>query len=157
MNDGIRIDIKGLDVLNKKLENMKQDFAAKSIVSSAYSANKVVQDKIKENISSNGLVDTGLLQKSITRKKIVYAKDGKVVIITGVNKKIRGTDKNGKPRVPWRYANVLEPKYKFTKDAGQSTKQQVVDSFVNKLARKIKKYEKGGGTAAPTPDPQGPE
>ena len=86
-----------------------------------------------------------------------YFEDGKVVIITGVNKKIRGTDKNGKPRVPWRYANVLEPKYNFTKSAGQSTKQQVVDSFVNKLARKIKKYEKGKGAGAPAPDPQGPE
>ena len=155
-NAGIRIDIKGLDVLNKKLLNMKQDFAAKSIVSSAYSANKVVQDQIKENISTNGLVDTGLLQKSITRKKIVYAKDGRVVIITGVNKKLRGTDKNGKPRVPWRYANVLEPKYNFTKDAATLTRQDVVDSFVDKLKRKIKKYEKGKGTGAPTPDPQGP-
>ena len=157
MNNDIRIDIQGLEELNKKLENMKQDFAAKSIVSSAYSANKVVQDKIKENIATSGLVDTGLLQKSITRKKIIYAKDGRVVVITGVNKKIRGTDKNGKPRVPWRYANVLEPRFKFTQDAGQSTKQEVIDSFVNKLAKKIKKYEKGGGLAPPTPDPQGPE
>ena len=156
-NDSIRIDIKGLDVLTKKLENMKQDFAAKSIVSSAYSSNKIVQDQIKENITSEGLVDTGLLRDSIIRKKLIYAKDGKVVIITGVNKKVRGTYKNGKPKIPWRYANVLEGRYKFTKNAAQSTNQKVVDSFVNKLARKIKKYEKGKGAGTPAPDPQGPE
>ena len=144
-NDSIRIDIKGLDVLTKKLENMKQDFAAKSIVSSAYSANKVVQDQIKENISTNGLVDTGLLQSSITRKKIIYGKDGKVVIITGVNKSVKGVDRNGKPRVPWRYANVLEPKYKFVQSGFDESKNVVVDKFVSALASRIKKFEKNGG------------
>ena len=139
MSTSINIDIKGLADLDKKLLTMKQDFSAKSIVSSAYSANKVVQDQIKENITTEGLVNTGLLRDSIIRKKLVYAKDGKVVIITGVNKKVRGTYKNGKPQVPWRYANVLEGKYKFTKNAGESSSQKVVDSFVKKLKSKIKK------------------
>ena len=59
MSTSINIDIKGLADLDKKLMTMKQDFSAKSIVSSAYSSNKVVQDQIKENITTEGLVSTG--------------------------------------------------------------------------------------------------
>ena len=140
--DNVEIKITGLDELNTKLLAMQQDFAAKSIVSAAYSANKVVVDQAISNIQNDGLVDTGLLQKSITRKKIIYDKDGKVVIITGVNKNTRGTDKQGKSRVPWRYANVLEPKYHFMKNASDTTKQEVVDKFVSVLANRIKKYTK---------------
>ncbi len=138
----VSIQIKGLKELEQKLEKMGQEFAAKSIVASAYSANKKMQDSIKEAIQNDGLVDTGLLQSSITRKKIIYPKDGRVVIITGVNKRTRGVDRQGRPRVPWRYANVLESKYNFTKDGVEAARQSVVDSFVASLVRKIKKYEK---------------
>lgn len=145
MSDIIKVDIKGLNELQAKLEKMSQDMAAKSIVSAAYTANKPMVDAIKNNIASNGLVDTGLLQSSITRKKIIYGKDGKVVIITGVNKSVKGVDKNGKPRVPWRYANVLEPKYKFVQSGFDESKNVVVDKFVSALASRIKKFEKNGG------------
>ena len=145
MADALKIDIKGLNELQIKLEKMSQDMAAKSIVSAAYSANKPVVDAIKNNIASNGLVDTGLLQSSITRKKLIYGKDGRVVIITGVNKSVKGVDRNGKPRVPWRYANVLEPKYKFVQNGFDESKNVVVDKFVSALASRIKKFEKGGG------------
>lgn len=147
MADAVKIDIKGLEELDRKLQGMKQEFAARSIVSAAYSANKVVQDQAISNIQSNGLVDTGLLQKSIARKKIIYDKDGVVVILTGVNKNTKGTDSKGRPRVPWRYANVLEPKYNFMKNAMETSKQQVVDKFTKALASRIKKYTKGGGAA----------
>jgi len=138
----VSIQIKGLKELEQKLEKMGQEMAAKSIVASAYSANKKMEESIKEAIQNDGLVDTGLLQSSITRKKIIYPKDGRVVIITGVNKRTRGVDRQGRPRVPWRYANVLESKYNFTKDGVEAARQSVVDSFVASLARKIKKYEK---------------
>jgi hypothetical protein len=145
MADALKVDIKGLNELQIKLEKMSQEFAAKSIVSAAYSANKPMVDSIKNNIASNGLVDTGLLQQSISRKKLIYGKDGRVVIITGVNKSVKGVDRNGKPRVPWRYANVLEPKYKFVQNGFDESKNVVVDKFVSALARRIKKFEKGGG------------
>ena len=145
MADALKVDIKGLTELQIKLEKMSQDMAAKSIVSAAYTANKPMVDAIKNNIASNGLVDTGLLQSSITRKKIIYGKDGKVVIITGVNKSVKGVDRNGKPRVPWRYANVLEPKYKFVQSGFDESKNVVVDKFVSALASRIKKFEKNGG------------
>jgi hypothetical protein len=138
----VSINIRGLEELQKKLDKMGQEFAAKSIVASAYSANKKMEDSIKEAIQNDGLVDTGLLQSSITRKKIIYPKDGVVLIITGVNKRVRGVDRQGRPRVPWRYANVLEPKYNFTRDGAEAARQSVVDSFVSSLQRKIKKYEK---------------
>lgn len=140
MPDNIELKITGLEELDKKLQSMKQEFAAKSIVSAAYSANKAVVDQAISNIQNDGLVDTGLLMKSITRKKIIYDKDGRVVIITGVNKNVRGTDKKGRSRVPWRYANVLEPKYNFMKKAMNMQKQEVIDKFVSALANRIKKY-----------------
>lgn len=141
-NNGVSIQIKGLAELTKKLDAMNQEFAAKSIVASAYSANNAMVDAIKNQISNKGLVDTGLLQNSIKRKKIIYGKDGRVVIITGVSKNIKGVDRKGKPRVPWRYANVLEPKYKFVQDGFDNAKQSVTDKFVDSLKRKIRKFEK---------------
>jgi hypothetical protein len=142
MADSVQIKIEGLAELDKKLQGMQQEFAAKSIVSAAYSANKIVQDAAVSNIQNNGLVDTGLLAKSIARKKLIYEKDGTVVIITGVNKNVKGVDGKGKPRVPWRYANVLEPKYNFMKNAMESNAQNVTDKFVKVLASRIKKYTK---------------
>jgi hypothetical protein len=145
MADALKVDIKGLNELQAKLEKMSQDLAAKSIVSAAYSANKPMVDSIKNKIASNGLIDTGLLQQSISRKKIIYGKDGRVVIITGVNKSAKGVDRNGKPRVPWRYANVLEPKYKFVQNGFDESKGVVVDKFVSAIASRIKKFEKKSG------------
>lgn len=142
MADAVSIQIKGLQELDKKLQSISQEFAARSIVSAAYSANKIVVDAAIGNIQSNGLVDTGLLQSSIKRKKLIYEKDGTVVIITGVSKNVRGTDRNGRPRVPWRYANVLEPRYKFMEDAMQNNAQILTDKFVKTLESRLKKYLK---------------
>jgi len=140
--ESVKIEIRGLAELQKKLDAMSEEFAAKSIVGSAYTSNKVMVDAIKNEISSQGLVDTGLLQSSITRKKLIYPKDGTAVIITGVNKRVKGVDKRGRPRVPWRYANVLEPKYHFVENAANAVKQTVIDKFVQSLKNKIKKFEK---------------
>jgi len=142
----VQIDIKGLKELQITLDKMSQEVAAKNIVGSAYSANKAMEDAIKANIVSDGLVDTGLLQKSITRKKVIYPRDGRVLIITGVNKKTRGLDKNGKLRVPWRYANALEPKYKFVKDGFDTAKQDVVENFIKSLKAKVRKFIKNSAT-----------
>lgn len=138
----VNINITGLDDLNAKLLAMKGDFAAKSIVSAAYTSNKLVEDRIKDKIEQDGLVDTGLLQSSIKRKKIVYSKDGRVVILTGVDKNVKGVDGRGNPRVPWRYANILESRYGFVKKTFDENKQALVYDFVNKLQDKVKKYDK---------------
>jgi hypothetical protein len=142
MADELKVKITGLAELEKKLLSMGQEFGAKALASSAYSANKTFQDAIKNQIQAQGLVDTGLLHKSITRKRIIYAKNGKLVVITGVSKNTRGLDKNGKRRIPWKYANILEGKYNFTQNAFNAVKDKVVEDFVKVLERKIKKYEK---------------
>lgn len=143
-NNGVEIKISGLEELDKKLQGMSQEFAAKSIVGAAYTANKEVVDAIRSNIISDGLVDTGLLGKSITRKKIIYPKDSTVVIMTGVSKSVKGVDKQGRARVPWRYASILENRYNFTKNAFEGIKQNVVDKFIKSLQSRIKRFEKGG-------------
>ena len=138
----VEINVRGLKDLIVTLDKMAEEVAAKNIVGSAYSANKLVEDSIKSNIDSNGLVDTGLLRKSIRRKKLIYAKDGTVVILTGVNKNVRGVDKKGKTRVPWRYANVLENKFNFTKNGFDQSKDAVVDKFIKSLKAKVRKFIK---------------
>jgi hypothetical protein len=138
----VEINVRGLKDLIVTLDKMAEEVAAKNIVGSAYSANKVVEDSIKSNIDSNALVDTGLLRKSIRRKKLIYAKDGTVVILTGVNKNVRGVDKKGKARVPWRYANILENKFNFTKNGFEQSKDAVVDKFIKSLKAKVRKFIK---------------
>lgn len=142
MADGVKINITGLSELETKLIQMGQEMGAKSIVGAAYAENKKVVDAAKANIVSSGLVDTGLLHNSVTRKRIVYPKDGTVCIITGINKGVKGVDRKGNIRVPWRYANVLEPRYNFLKNAQESTKDAVVNGFVANLERRLKKYLK---------------
>lgn len=144
MSDALQVSITGLSELESKLTALGQEFAAKSIVGAAYTANKQVEDNAKAFIAADGLIDTGLLHSAVKRKKIIYAKDGVVVIITGISKKVRGTDRNGKPRVPWRYANVLEPRFNFMKDAMIKARDSVVSKFVDDLQRRIKKYTTGG-------------
>ena len=79
---------------------------------------------------------------SIKRKRIVYPKDGIILVLTGVSKKVKGVDKKGKPRVPWRYANVLNPRYNITKQAFDQAKDDVANGFVKKIKNKLRKYEK---------------
>lgn len=140
----VNLQIKGLEELDKKLQAMGQDMAAKNIIGAAYTANKQVVDAIRQGIQENELVDTGLLSKSITRKKLIYPKNSTVVVMTGVSKSVKGVDKKGNPRVPWRYANILEAKYNFTKSAFDKVKQNVVNSFIKSMAARIKRFEKGG-------------
>jgi hypothetical protein len=143
MADGVTVTISGLAELENKLIAMGQQLGAKAIVGAAYSENKKVVDAAKANIVSDGLVDTGLLHNSIKRKKIIYANDGVVCIITGVDKGVKGVDRKGNKRVPWRYANVLEPKFHFMERAQETTQTSVVNGFVSNLERRIKRFLKG--------------
>lgn len=143
MADNIRIKIEGLADLERRLAAMGQEVAAKNLVSTAFAANKQVVDAIKARITANQSVETGLLRDSIKRKKIVYGNSGTVVIVTGVDKAVKGVDSKGKPRVPFRYAHIVEKRNPFMVPAFDSVKQAVIDEFVAKLTRKIKKFEKG--------------
>jgi hypothetical protein len=139
--ESIKINIRGVAKLQQKFAEMSKDMQPSALIQAAYSANKVLEDAIKVNIEGDGLVDTGTLLKSVTRKKIVYAKDGKIVIITGINRRTKG-EKNGKKRVPWRYANALEPKYNFVKDAAKESKDAVVNGFIKKVRTKVNKFNR---------------
>jgi HK97 gp10 family phage protein len=134
--------IEGLAELTNRLDAMGNEMAAKALVGSAYSATKVIVESARSNLESNGSVDTGLLRDSITRKKLIYDKDGRVVIITGVSKSVKGTDSKGRPRVPWRYAHLVEAKQPFLVPAFDATKQQVLDEMIVMLLKKIKKFER---------------
>jgi len=141
--DSITTKIDGLEDLERRLIGMGQVAAAKAIVGGAFNVNRLTVNAIQAQLESNGSIDTGLLKDSIKRKKIVYDKSGTVVIITGVSKSVKGVDSRGKPRVPWRYAHVVESKKPFMKQGFDSVKQQVIDEFIIYLLKKIKRFEKG--------------
>lgn len=142
MPDGIKVEISGLKELEQSLLALGQDTGATAILNGAYNAAKVVQDRMKENIVSAGAYDTGLLHKSITRKKKIYDADGKVAIITGVSSATKGYDKNGELRRPIRYAHIVHKHKPFAEDAYEATKDQVVINFQEYLRRVIAKHTK---------------
>ena len=137
----IKIKITGMDEIKKALSNMSQDFKAKNTVGAAYTACKPFQDGAIANIDAAGLVDTGALRRSIQRKKVVYDNGNIVVIITGVSKNTRDRDKYGNPRIPNRYAPILEPRYNFMQNSFLTNKQVVVDTFARLMLARLKKYQ----------------
>lgn len=142
MPDSIKVEIKGLDELEKALVALGQDTGAHAIVNGAYNANKIVQDTMKEAILSANAYDTGLLHKSITRKKKIYASDGTVSVITGVSASTKGVDKRGEIRRPIRYAHIVEKHKPFAKYAYNTTRQQVLENFKEYLKRIIARHTK---------------
>lgn len=138
----VSIKVDGLPQLQSQLIALGNEFAAKAVISTAYTAMKPVVDSAKSNIVESGLVDTGLLHNSISRKKVIFPKDGTVVVMVGVNKAVRGVDRYGKSRVPWRYSPILEEKYHFMARALEQNKDEVVNRFITGLDRKIRKHTK---------------
>lgn len=136
------IKITGLAELEKKLSEMDNDLAAKNLVGASYTANRVVEQRAKENILSAGWYDTGLLYKSVKRKKKIYRNGMVLTILTGIDRNAKGVDKDGKPRVPWRYANVLQGKTGFMSEALESQKETLLEKFKAELLRRIKKFTK---------------
>ena len=142
MSNDIQIKVTGLEELEKKLLELEGEVAAKSIIGSAFTANKKLVDAARGTLEADGSVDTGLLRDSIARKKVIYANKGVVKVITGVNRNVRGVDSKGRPRVPWRYAHLVEGKTKFMSRAADMAKTDVVNTFIESLKRKVKKYTK---------------
>lgn len=137
----VKIKVEGLSELEKQLSVMGQELAAKSIVAGAFNANKIVQDTAKSNIVSAGAYDTGALYRSIKRKRIVYDKSGTVVIITGVDSKVKETDADGKLRWPTKYAHLVERQKPFMSDAYEKTKIVVIERFKSFLQKRIDKFK----------------
>lgn len=143
MSDTTTVKVEGLAELEQKLLAMGQEMGAKAIVAGAYNTAGIIQTRMKSNILSAGLYDSGTLYKAVTRKRIIYDKDGTVVVITGISKNVRGVDDKGHPRVPWRYAPIIEKKYApFAQDAYEATKDQVVGHFTSYLENKLKRFTK---------------
>jgi hypothetical protein len=136
------VKITGMEDLEKKLLAIGQDFAAKSLVSAAMTANKPLEDNIRTMIAANDSIDTGTLYSSIARKRKVYDKSGTIVVITGVSTGVIGYDAKGNVRIPAKYAHLVEKHKSFMKTAYDVTKETVVEKFVESLRRKIDRYNK---------------
>jgi len=142
MADKLTVVVTGLKELEQSLLKLGQDVGATAIVNGAYNSAKIIQDTMKANIVSAGAYDTGLLYKSISRKKRIYNSDGTVSIITGVNSSTKGYDANGNLRRPIRYAHLVEKNKPFAENAYDSTKTQVVQNFQDYLKKVIAKHAK---------------
>lgn len=136
----VKIEIKGVEELLRRLHGMQQDMAAKALLSSAYSAMLPMERKAEEILTANGSVRTGLLKKSISRVKKVYAKDDVIFIGLGVDKSVKGVNDKGAKVWPLRYAHLVEfgPK-SFMRPAYKQTAQTVLDRYTKVLEAKLKK------------------
>ena len=94
--------------------------------------------------------DTGLLRESLAKKTKTYADTGTIVGIVGPDKETQGTDAEGKPRVPWRYAHLVEdghvapdgtvvPPHPFMRPAFDSTEEEMKQVMTERLAAGIEK------------------
>lgn len=135
-NNNISLSVTGLKEYTEALKRVSEDVAAKAIVNGAYSATKPIIDKASATVPK----DTGLLSQSITRKKLIYAKQGTVVIVAGAGSKTEGLDRWGKKRKPYKYVHIVERRTNFMVQAIASTAQSCIKRFESYLKRKLKKY-----------------
>lgn len=137
----MQVDVKltGMDECLKRLELLGQEFAAKNLVASAYSAMLPMEKKAEQILQEKGAIRTGLLKKSITRKKIVRANDNSVTIIVGINKSVRGTDAKGRKVWPTKYATLVERSKPYMKPAYEQTASLILSRYIKVLEKKLNK------------------
>lgn len=123
-------NVKGLDQLLNKLQHLAKKTTRTGIARKAlHKAMAPVQKKAKQKLVDNKSIETGLLKLSIGRRIRVYSQSGTVVAIVGPRtgfkrmgrgrKSRKGTvkslyakmmehGKNGRPRMPSKYAHLVE-------------------------------------------------
>lgn len=98
---------------------------------------------------ANAPEESGLLKESLDKKIKTYPESMTVVGIIGPDTETKG-DFNGEPRVPWRYAHLVEnghinpqgefvPPHPFLRPAYDSTQGQALDVMKDKLAKGIER------------------
>jgi HK97 gp10 family phage protein len=137
----MQVDVKitGMEECIKRLEKLSQEFAAKTLVSATYTSMQPMEKKAEQLLVSKGAVRTGTLKKSISRKKIVRAKDQTVTIMVGINKSTKGVDPKGRKVWPVKYAHLVEAKKPFMREAYDQTAQEVLTKYIRVLERKLNK------------------
>jgi HK97 gp10 family phage protein len=138
----VSIKITGLDELEKNLQQMGDEVAAKNMVSAVHNAAGIVEKEAKANLMVAGAIRTGTLFRAIRRKKVIYPQTGTIVIVVGVSKGVSGYDSKGNKVIPWRYAHFVEKSSNFLENAKNSTAEEVKKRIVASLQRKLKKFLK---------------
>lgn len=98
---------------------------------------------------ANAPEESGLLSKSLGKKIVTYPEAMVIVGIIGPTTDVSG-EFNGHPRVPWRYAHLVEgghidqygnhiPGHPFMRPAYDSTEGQALDVMASKLGSGIER------------------
>lgn len=137
----MQVDVKitGMDECMKRLQLLGQEFAAKNLISAAYNAMSPMEKRAENLLVSKGAIRTGLLKKSIARKKIIRPADSSVSILLGVNKSVKGTDAKGRKVWPVKYAHLVESRKPFLREAYDATAADTIKRYISVLERKLTK------------------
>lgn len=135
----VDVKITGMEECIKRLEKLSQEVAAKNLVSATYSAMLPMEKRAEQLLVSKGAVRTGALKRSITRKKIVRAKNNSITIMMGVNKSVTGVDPKGRKVWPVKYAHLVEKHKPFMREAYNQTAPDVLNRYIKVLERKLNK------------------
>jgi len=131
------VDVKltGMDECMARLKMLSQEFAAKNLISSTYAA----MLPMERAIEGAAPVRTGMLKKSIVRKKIVRPADESITIMVGVNKRTIGSDAKGRKVWPVKYANLVNKDTHFMTNAYEANAAGVLNKYIKVLERKLAK------------------
>lgn len=149
------VKVSGLKELGQEMQSLGKDVAGRVARAATASGAKVVQKAAKAKIVGEGLVDTGLLQKSVIVKRL---RPSEAAPLTSQH--IVTVKKGNKKGVNWvkgmkhpdayywffhEFGTVNIPARPFMRPAFQSTKQQQVDAVVDRIKGRLNKLKKVGG------------
>ncbi len=88
---GIRVELTGVEDLNRRLEQMKRGIRNKIVRAALKKAGQPIKEAVKGGLNDRGGIETGLLKKSITVKDRTYSTSGVVILIIGPRADMRQT------------------------------------------------------------------
>ena len=137
--------LQGAKELTKALQTLGERVQRKVLRQAVNAACNPTLKAARANVKE----ESGLLKKSLAKKIKTYPDKQTVVGIIGPDTQTKGEYK-GKPRVPWRYAHLVNdghidqkgnfiPGDQFLRRAYESTESQTVDVMSDKLGKSIEK------------------
>jgi len=136
---GSKVEVLGAKALERKLkalpDRVQRKVVRQSVSAAATPIVKAARSKVKRQ--------SGLLRKARNKRIKTYKDQARVVAIIGPRRDVKG-EFEGKPRVPWRYAHLVEgghvtddgkhiPAQPFLRPAFEETQGQALGIMKTKL------------------------
>lgn len=143
MADGVTMQISGLKELSDKLREIGPDIAEKALRGGVLAAAKLVRDEAKAtNPDDTGRTDRALYVKFIKEESGPHQATYKVGVRSGSKERRRNRD-----AWYWRFiefGTAKKPARPFLRPSFESQKMTAIDLIAERIARRIKRFEKSG-------------